>query len=227
MDYHDPAGQQSSGDTKAAKGSLNTSLCTRDLLISSLDFQSGGTVPYAAREFTPEELRARIDLDTLISYGRFRMADDGDRIRTASVVDAAKRSRMGARDNSFLVLVADDHASDILGDDVPIEVVYYGRLINIYYIEFIEDIENDIRKPFILARVELCKDTNGVDATDPETPSVTYRKLDSDDLFHIATIEAVIGRINMGNNEWGIIDCSRDGARTDFRDEEGEDPDNN
>ncbi|QRV77986.1 Transposase family Tnp2 protein [Ceratobasidium sp. AG-Ba] len=186
-------------------------------------------VPYAGRQFTPEDLRARIDLDTLVSYGRFRMADDGDRIRTVSAVDTAKRSRMGARDNSFvrLTLVPDENASDILGSDVPIEVVYYSRLMNIYYIEFIEDIENDIRKPFLLARVELCKDTNGVDATDPETPSVTYRRLDSDDLFHIATIEAVVGRVKINNSEWAIVDCSRDGARTDFRDEEGEDLDDN
>jgi hypothetical protein len=47
---------------------------------------------------TAQELRQRIDMATLVRYGRFRLAGDGDRIRTA---DRIVRDP-GARDNSFV-----------------------------------------------------------------------------------------------------------------------------
>jgi hypothetical protein len=60
-----------------------------------------GTV-YTEREYTGAELRARVDFHTLVSYGRFRLADDGDRIRTAGVIERALLTEVGARDNLFV-----------------------------------------------------------------------------------------------------------------------------
>jgi hypothetical protein len=45
-----------------------------------------------------EELRQRVDMGTLVRYGRFRLAGDGDKVRTASLI--ARDS--SARDNSFV-----------------------------------------------------------------------------------------------------------------------------
>ncbi|QRW07796.1 hypothetical protein RhiLY_06795 [Ceratobasidium sp. AG-Ba] len=103
------------------------------------------------------------------------------------------------------------------GPDRPYEEVFYGRLINIYRVEFIEDVENNVREPFLLARIKICKDTNGVDAALPGN-TVEYRSLDTDELFHIELINAVVGRVPLNRNTWGIIDTSRDGVRTQFRD---------
>jgi hypothetical protein len=44
------------------------------------------------------QLRERIAPDSLVRYGRFRLADDGDRIRTAALIDGDPI----ARDNSFV-----------------------------------------------------------------------------------------------------------------------------
>lgn len=45
-----------------------------------------------------QELRARIDTNSIVRYGRFRMAGDGDRIRTADLIAQDPT----ARDNSFV-----------------------------------------------------------------------------------------------------------------------------
>ncbi|QRV83012.1 Transposase family Tnp2 protein [Ceratobasidium sp. AG-Ba] len=182
---------------------------------------------YNRLRYTPADLRARVDTHSVRSFGRFRMTDDGDRIRTASAVTRANRPEASARDNSFirLVLLPDENADEESMSDVPIEEVYYGQLIDIYYVEFIEDLENDIRAPYLLVRVKLCKDTNGLDAALPETPRVEYRVLDSDELFHIETVNAVVGRVPINHNTYGIIDRSRDGARTQFRDDDDFDRD--
>ncbi|KAG8693720.1 hypothetical protein FRC09_010337 [Ceratobasidium sp. 395] len=47
---------------------------------------------------TERELRERIDWDTLVRYGRFRMTSMGDRVRTADLVQVSPV----ARDNSFI-----------------------------------------------------------------------------------------------------------------------------
>jgi hypothetical protein len=44
------------------------------------------------------DLRARIDLKSIVRHGRFRLSDDGDRIRTAALVDGDPI----ARDNSYV-----------------------------------------------------------------------------------------------------------------------------
>jgi hypothetical protein len=48
--------------------------------------------------FTAQELRERIDTTTLVRYGRFRLIGDGDKIRTAILIDHDP----SARDNSFV-----------------------------------------------------------------------------------------------------------------------------
>lgn len=44
------------------------------------------------------EVQARIDPESIIRYGRFRMAGDGDKMRTAKLIDCDPI----ARDNSFI-----------------------------------------------------------------------------------------------------------------------------
>ena len=45
-----------------------------------------------------QQLRDRIDLTTLVSYGRFRLIDDADRMRVARLIERDA----SARDNSFI-----------------------------------------------------------------------------------------------------------------------------
>jgi hypothetical protein len=76
------------------------------------------------------------------------------------------------------------------------------------------------RVPYLLARVEEC-DTGGGDAARRGTPLVKYNRVFRPTIIHLQTIDAVVGRVLLGNNEWAIIDCSRDGARTQFVDDAG------
>ncbi|QRW06821.1 Transposase family Tnp2 protein [Ceratobasidium sp. AG-Ba] len=167
---------------------------------------------------TGAQLRARIDWQTIVSYGRFRMTDDGDRIRTASSVQRTQDSTGSSRDNSFVrfTVLPDANMNDVNGPDIPYEEVNYGQLIGIYYLEFITDFENNERDCYLVARIRSCKDTGFRDAALPENPKVTYRTLSTPDIFHLTTIDAVVGRIQVGAGEWAIIDCSRNGARTQF-----------
>lgn len=48
---------------------------------------------------TVQQLKTRIDTNSLIRYARFRIAGDGDSIRTADLV---ARDSMIARDNSYV-----------------------------------------------------------------------------------------------------------------------------
>jgi hypothetical protein len=50
------------------------------------------------RGFTAAQLKAQIDWDTLVRYGCFRLAGDGDSIRTADTIQHDPT----ARDNSFV-----------------------------------------------------------------------------------------------------------------------------
>ncbi|KAG8700016.1 hypothetical protein FRC09_006226 [Ceratobasidium sp. 395] len=167
-----------------------------------------------------QEVIRRIDFFTLVRYGRFRMTNDRDRIRTASSVE---RSALH-RDNSFIRydLNPDANARFRRRRDRPVRRTYYGRLLDIYYIEFIEDIENNTRRPYILARVMECQ-TGGRDAALPENPQVKYNRMGPPTIIHITTIDAVIGRIQLNRHTWGIIDQSRHGARTQFVDDEEDD----
>ena len=51
---------------------------------------------------TGAALRERVDIQSMVSYGRFRQVDDGDRIRTADVVERTNNSTGYVRDNSYV-----------------------------------------------------------------------------------------------------------------------------
>jgi hypothetical protein len=105
-----------------------------------------------------QDIVKQIDFGSLVRYGRLRIADGGDRIRTASAVDA----NMDSRDNSyvkvrflsfiFLYFLSKSHAAlqqyDLLPDrnaayrnraDVPYRRTQYGRLMDVFYVDFIEE----------------------------------------------------------------------------------------
>jgi hypothetical protein len=52
----------------------------------------------ACDEFPRQEIPDRIDFSSLVRYGRLRITDGGNRVRTASAVDANK----DVRDNSYV-----------------------------------------------------------------------------------------------------------------------------
>ncbi|QRW12243.1 Transposase family Tnp2 protein [Ceratobasidium sp. AG-Ba] len=173
---------------------------------------------------TGAALQARIDWQSMVSYGRFRMADDGYRIRTAGAVQRTHDSTGSARDNSFVrfTVLPDENASND-GSDIPYEEVNYGQLINIYYFEFITDFETNTRDHYLVGRIRSCQGTGFLDAALPENPKVTFRTLSTPDIFHLMTIDAVIGRIQVDGGSWAIIDCSRNGARTQFTNDDDDD----
>ncbi|CUA77976.1 hypothetical protein RSOLAG22IIIB_12956 [Rhizoctonia solani] len=168
-------------------------------------------------------LRARIDYDTLVRYGRCRLAGDGDRIRTSGLID--NDPDQGARDNSYVRydLLPDANARYRNRPEAQFRQTHYGRLLDIYYVEFVVDLENpdETREPYLLARVQECI-TGGLDATLRENPLVTYTRMKTPDIIHMESINAVVGRVDIGNRTWAIIDRSRHGARTQFVDENGE-----
>jgi hypothetical protein len=69
-------------------------------------------------------------------------------------------------------------------------------------------------------RVKECN-TGGRDASRPDHPIVTYNRLSTPDVIHLETVNAVIGRIAVSDRMWAIVDRSRNGARTQFVDGEG------
>ncbi|KAG8689561.1 hypothetical protein FRC11_001934 [Ceratobasidium sp. 423] len=178
-----------------------------------------GTV-YQEMELNGEELRARIDFDTLVRYGRFRLAGDGDHIRTAKSIEI----NPDARDNSFVRydLLPDANASYEDLPEVQVRRTHYGQVLDIYYVEFIVDLNDpeDTREPYLLVRVKECV-TGGLDATLRENPLVTYRQMESAEMIHIESINAIVGRADLGNRNWVIIDRSRNGSHTQFVDEDG------
>ncbi|CAE6451716.1 unnamed protein product [Rhizoctonia solani] len=181
-----------------------------------------GTV-YQEMRLNRDGLRARIDFDTLVRYGRCRLAGEGDRIRTAALIE--NNPDQGARDNSYVRydLLPDANARYRNRPEVQFRQTHYGRLLDIYYVEFIVDLNDpdETREPYLLARVQECV-TGGLDATLRENPLVTYTRMKTPDIIHIESINAVVGRVNIGNRTWAIIDRSRHGARTQFVEENGE-----
>ncbi|KAB5587887.1 Transposase family Tnp2 protein [Ceratobasidium theobromae] len=92
-------------------------------------------VVYSDRRYSTTELRSRIDPSTLFRYGRFRLAGDGDLIRTEKCI----RNEPLARDNSFVRydLLPDRNAAFRNRPDVPFRQTHYGRVLDIYYVEFV------------------------------------------------------------------------------------------
>ncbi|CAE6431615.1 unnamed protein product, partial [Rhizoctonia solani] len=183
---------------------------------------------YSDKRYGVVELRSRIDPSTLMRYGRFRLAGDGDKIRTANIIDNDPL----ARDNSFVRydLLPDRNTAFRNRPDRPFRQTHYGRVLDIYYVEFItqkpkEATENEpavprITEPYLLVRIRECN-TGGLDATDPLNRVVKYSQLNTPDIIHIDTINAVVGRMKVDNRNWAIIDRSASGARTQFVDEAG------
>ncbi|GAB1527436.1 hypothetical protein RhiTH_010611 [Rhizoctonia solani] len=157
-----------------------------------------------------------INASSLVRYGQFRI-HDGDLFRTAIMIDRDST----ARDNSYVKydLCPDRHANFRRQLDRPLREVQYGRLLDIYYVEYIKP-DDGAHVPYLLARVTECV-TGGVDAARRGTPLVRYNRELRPRIIHIETIVAVIGRVHLGDKEWAIIDRSRDGARTQFLDDDG------
>ena len=80
---------------------------------------------------------------------------------------------------------------------------------------------DDSCEPYLLVWVKECK-KGGLNATLCKNPLVTYRWMKSPEIIHIESINAVVGRIDIGNHTWAIINHSRNGARTQFVDENGD-----
>ncbi|KAF8749010.1 hypothetical protein RHS01_10413 [Rhizoctonia solani] len=127
-----------------------------------------------------------------------------------------------ARDNSFVKydLLPDRNAAFRRRDDNPMRQVQYGRLLDIYYVEYTKQDEQNARVPYLLARIAECE-TGGLDAAQRGTPLVKYNRVLTPVIVHLETINAVIGRVSLGSNAWAIVDRSRDGARTQFLDDDG------
>ncbi|KAG8713421.1 hypothetical protein FRC09_018746 [Ceratobasidium sp. 395] len=169
-------------------------------------------------EQTTAQLTERIEADSIVRYGRMRLTGDGDRIRTAPLID----DDPAARDNSFIKALPDDNASDDTGTDVPIAEAQYGRLLDIYHLWFNE--VGGTRARYLLGLVQFCE-TGGLDAASPETPYVTFN-IDqmtrlTPQIINLETVVAAVGRIHVSGHEWAIVDRSRDTARTQFTDAEG------
>ncbi|KAG8709425.1 hypothetical protein FRC11_005568 [Ceratobasidium sp. 423] len=169
-------------------------------------------------------VRAQIDTDMLVSYGCFHLTGDGDRFHTADLI-AHNRD---TRDNSFVRYEILPNANASLPDapDVPVRQVYYGQLLDIFYIEFITNVENDVREPFLLARVRECR-TGGLDAALLENPLVVYKRTSNLYIIHLDAITYVVGRVKLAHSTWAIVDRSSSGARTQFVNANGEPEDFN
>ncbi|KAF8598329.1 hypothetical protein BDV93DRAFT_561482 [Ceratobasidium sp. AG-I] len=148
------------------------------------------------------ELINKLDFGTLVRYGRFRMASMGDRVRTAGIV----RKSAVARDNSFIRYegLPDRNAQRPRDPDQAVRQVYYARVEDVYYIEFIRNHETNERVP---AR--------------PENPIVTYNNLKSAEIINLGMVQAAVGRIRVGGRgTWAIVDRTN-GARTQFNNDAG------
>ncbi|KAG9088790.1 hypothetical protein FRC06_001851 [Ceratobasidium sp. 370] len=174
---------------------------------------------------TSWELHKRVNWDTLVRYGHFRLASIGDRVRVA---DLPEQDPI-AHDNLYIQyeLLPDRNADDDAASDVAMRVIYYSRIRDIFYVEYIRNQAINKQKQYLLIRVEECT-TEGLDATLPENPIVPYNRLDTPEVINLGAVQAAVGRIKIGGrNTWAIVDRSW-GARTVFNDEDGNpDPDLN
>ncbi|KAG8779285.1 hypothetical protein FRC12_024465 [Ceratobasidium sp. 428] len=167
-------------------------------------------------DLTAAQLKERIDRDSIIRYGRFRITD-GDRMRTAALIEYDPV----ARDNSFIKceLFPDANANRRNLPDQPVRQTYYGQLIDIYHLLWIED-DGCKRTRYVLAGVRMCN-TRTLDAALPENPRVTFKMSQlrgNPEMIHIETIISAVGRVHVGGDEWAIIDRSRENMRTQFVD---------
>ncbi|KAG8730855.1 hypothetical protein FRC11_005638 [Ceratobasidium sp. 423] len=75
----------------------------------------------------------------LVSYGHFHLTGDGDHFHTANLITC----NQDACNNSFVryEILPDANASLPDAPDVPVQQVYYSQLLDIFYIEFITNVE--------------------------------------------------------------------------------------
>ncbi|KAG8743020.1 hypothetical protein FRC10_000530 [Ceratobasidium sp. 414] len=149
-------------------------------------------------------VQRRAQMQVVSLYGRFRAQELRDWVDLDTLYN----------------LLPDANAAHQNLLDVPVRVTHYGQVQDIYYVEFIEDPQNNTRRPYLLVCIKECN-TSGLDAALPDSPIVTYNRLATLDIIHIDTVIAIVGRIQLAHNKWAIVDWSRNGARTQFVDEEG------
>ncbi|KAG9122954.1 hypothetical protein FRC07_000429 [Ceratobasidium sp. 392] len=133
-------------------------------------------------------------------------------MRTAALVEHEPI----ARDNSFVryELLADTNADRQHEPDHPAPQTFYGRLIDIFHVLWIEK-----HTRHILAGIRMC----GTLATLPEDSRVTFnmdRLRENPELADIKTIVAAVGRVHIGGNVWAIVDRSRESVRAPRVDED-------
>ncbi|KAG8689710.1 hypothetical protein FRC09_012286 [Ceratobasidium sp. 395] len=169
------------------------------------------------RRLSRNELQNRVDWTTLVSYGRFRFSGDGDKVRVAGAIAREPTSR----DNSFVRydLAVDIHTRNAR-DPEFIRVPHYGQVVGIYYVEFTFP-GTEEKAGYILLRVKECN-TQGLDAAKPEHGVVEYTTLSMPDVINAMTASACVGRVEVKDRTWAIIDRSSTTARTQFLDPEGE-----
>jgi hypothetical protein len=80
-----------------------------------------------------QEIQARINLESITRYGRFRMTGDGDNIRTAVLID----SDPIARDNSYVKVRT-------LFIHIPFSAYVHPRPSTIFYQMLIQPTETDL-----------------------------------------------------------------------------------
>lgn len=179
---------------------------------------------------TPSQLKELIDFDSVVRYGRVRVAGGGDRLRT-SEGDHSRRNNSFIRVSRVLeyllttgstsltlfrsqyVMFPDANANFRNRDDHPIHQVNYGRIDDIFYVRLNEHGDPDADNDFLLARVTPCNIDNNEDATEE---LVEYTKMANQQLIiHLNSVEAAVGRVKR-HTKWSIIDRSRGAVRTLF-----------
>ncbi|KAG8736058.1 hypothetical protein FRC10_009732 [Ceratobasidium sp. 414] len=129
------------------------------------------------------DLKDLVDVDSVVRYGRVRIAGGGDRIRTGE-------GSHSSRDNSFVryVIFPDANAHFCNRDDEPVQQVNYGQLQDIFYVELKERSDPDVGTKCLLGRVLPCGIRNPADAT---KELVEYQHMATASMIiHLNSIEA-------------------------------------
>ncbi|CCO36849.1 hypothetical protein BN14_10996 [Rhizoctonia solani AG-1 IB] len=161
------------------------------------------------------ELANLIQTDSIVRYGRVRIANGGDSMRTSDSIYNMENARNSSyvRFNMF----PDRNTARRRADDDPFRQVNYGELLDIFYVELKDHGDPDIGRTFLLARVLLCQLLKWKDGS---KEVVEYKEMESSPrIINLLTIESTIGRVQR-HKTWGIIDRSRNAVRTLFTDDD-------
>ncbi|CCO31395.1 hypothetical protein BN14_05436 [Rhizoctonia solani AG-1 IB] len=159
------------------------------------------------------ELANLIRTDSIVRYGRVRIANGGDSMRTSDSIYNMENARNSSyvRFNMF----PDRNTARRRANDDPFRQVNYGELLDIFYVELKDHGDPDIGRTFLLARVLLCQLLKWKDGS---KEVVEYKEMESSPrIINLLTIESTIGRVQR-HKTWGIIDRSRNAVRTLFTD---------